>query len=69
MAFTVTPDYYCADPARSYRVPAGGRAACRLDPVATSGGWYDVTVTIDGDGSWSQRFTGHLETGEASVTG
>jgi len=28
-----------------------------------------VTITIDGDSSWSQRFTGHLETGEPSITG
>ena len=29
---------------------------------------YDVTVTASSDSSWSQRFTGHLETGSASVT-
>jgi phospholipase C len=28
-----------------------------------------VTVTIDADASWSQRFTGHLENGEPSITG
>ncbi|MGW2251538.1 hypothetical protein ACWCXH_15220 [Kitasatospora sp. NPDC001660] len=32
-------------------------------------GWYDFTVTVDADGSWSQRFTGHLETGAPSVSG
>jgi phospholipase C len=69
VTFTVTQAHYCADPARSYRVPAGQRAACRLDPLATAGGWYDLTVTIDADPCWSQRFTGHLETGEPSVTG
>ena len=69
VTFTVTPDRYPADPAASYRVRAGGRAACRLDPLATAGGWYDLTVTIDVDDRWSQRFTGHLETGEPSVTG
>jgi phospholipase C len=69
VTFTVTPDRYPADPAASYRVRAGGRAACRLDPLATADGWYDLTVTIDVDDCWSQRFTGHLENGEPSVTG
>jgi len=69
VTFTVTPDHYPAGPAGSYRVRAGGRAACQLDPLATAGGWYDLTVTIDVDDRWSQRFTGHLETGEPSVTG
>jgi len=26
-------------------------------------------VTIDTDTSWSQRFSGHVETGENSITG
>jgi hypothetical protein len=41
----------------------------RLDPLTTAAGWYDLTVTIDGDGCWSQRHSGHLETGQPSVTG
>ena len=69
VTFTVTPDRYPGGPGASYRVRAGGRAACQLDPLATAGGWYDQTVTIDVDDCWSQRFTGHLETGEPSVTG
>ncbi len=69
LTFTVTPGSYSTDPATSYRVAAGRRAAHELDPVATAGGWYDLTVTIDADASWSQRYTGHLETGEPSVTG
>jgi phospholipase C len=69
LAFTVTPDRYPAGPARTHRVPPGQRAVHELDPVATAAGWYDLTVTIDGDDSWSQRFTGHLETGQPSVTG
>jgi phospholipase C len=69
VTFTVTPDRYSADPGQSYCVTAGRRAACRLDPLASSDGWYDVTVTIDVDDCWSRRFTGHLETGEPSVTG
>ncbi|MFF3875862.1 hypothetical protein [Streptomyces sp. NPDC001978] len=40
-----------------------------VSPLEVSGGWYDVTVTTDRDHAWSQRFTGHLETGQASITG
>ncbi|MFD0528401.1 hypothetical protein ACFQ1I_17290 [Kitasatospora arboriphila] len=37
--------------------------------MAYNNGWYDFTVTVDSDPTWSQRFTGHLETGAASVSG
>jgi phospholipase C len=68
LTFIVTPNHYCANPAK-YRVGAGERAAYRLDPLTTAAGWYDLTVTVDGDGFWSQRHSGHLETGRPSVTG
>ena len=68
LTFIVTPNHYCADPAK-HQVGAGQQTAYRLDPLATAGGWYDLTVTIDGDGSWSQRYAGHLETGRPSITG
>jgi len=32
-------------------------------------GWYDLTVTVSSDGSFSQRLVGHIETGAASVSG
>jgi phospholipase C len=69
VTFTVTPNQYAAAHARSYRVHPGRRAAHEIDPVVTSHGWYDVTVTVDTDASWSQRFTGHLENGQPSITG
>ena len=31
-------------------------------------GWYDLTVTAEGDASFSRRMAGHLETGRESVT-
>jgi phospholipase C len=40
-----------------------------LDPLKTSHGWYDLTVTADRDAAWSQRLVGHLETGRPSITG
>ena len=69
VTFTVTPNNYSYDHAQEYRVRGGQSAAHELDPISTSNGWYDVTVTVSSDSSWSQRFTGHLENGSASVTG
>jgi phospholipase C len=68
LTFIVTPNHYCANPAK-YHVGAGQRGVYRLDPLTTAAGWYDLTVTIDDDNSWAQRFTGHLETGQPSITG
>jgi phospholipase C len=69
VTFTVTPDHYAPGPARAYHVPAGGSATHVADPLASSNGWYDLSVIISGDGSWSRRYAGHLEDGSASVTG
>ena len=67
LTFIVSPSGYPADPGK-YHVGAGQRVVHRIDPLATSHGWYDLTVTIDGD-NCTQRFTGHLETGQPSITG
>jgi phospholipase C len=69
VSFTVTANSYATGEPVTYKVPAGGSEEHRTDPVRDSGGWYDLTVTIDSDPGWSQRFTGHLETGAPSVTG
>ncbi|MGW1882266.1 hypothetical protein [Streptomyces sp. NPDC001970] len=37
--------------------------------MAYQQGWYDLTVTVNSGAAWSQRFTGHIETGAASVSG
>ncbi|SFY42893.1 phospholipase C [Streptomyces atratus] len=51
-------------------VPAGAAMPAGTDnAVALTKGWYDFTVTIGGDTSWSRRYTGHIETGAASVSG
>jgi phospholipase C len=50
-------------------VPAGKTTQHNIHPITTASGWYDLTVTIDTDTSWSQRFSGHVETGENSITG
>lgn len=40
-----------------------------VDPLNSGGGWYDLTVTVAGDDSWSRRYVGHLEVGSNSITG
>jgi phospholipase C len=32
-------------------------------------GWYDLTITMQEDGSFSQRLAGHIEDGKPSVSG
>jgi phospholipase C len=67
--FTVTPNNYSRDRAQTFRVPAHGSATHVVDPLVAANGWYDLSVTLSGDNSWSRRYTGHLEDGTNSVTG
>ncbi|SEO80450.1 phosphocholine-specific phospholipase C [Actinacidiphila rubida] len=67
--FTVTAGNYRTDGPWTYPVEPGESAHVYFNAVAYAHGWYDVTVTADVDTTWSQRFTGHLEHGQASVTG
>jgi phospholipase C len=69
VTFTVTANAYSKDKPRICQVGAHQSGTCTADPLAGAGGWYDLTVTASTDPSWSQRFTGHLENGEPSVTG
>jgi phospholipase C len=69
VTFTVVANNYSTDDARTYQVPAQSHAKHSVDPLASSDGWYDLTVTISGDDSWSRRYVGHLEDGADSVTG
>ena len=69
VTFTVTTNAYAEDRPVTYRVAPRRTAVHTADPLLTSGGWYDLTVTASSDASWSQRFVGHQENGEASITG
>jgi phospholipase C len=69
VTFTVTPGQYSSDRTRTYRVAGHGRSAHLVAPLVRSHGWYDLTVTLAGDPSWSRRYTGRLENGEDGVTG
>ena len=54
----MTTNAYGEDKPHTYRVGPHRSAMHSADPLATAGGWYDVTVTASGDASWSQRFLG-----------
>ncbi|HVU60856.1 MAG TPA: phospholipase C, phosphocholine-specific [Mycobacteriales bacterium] len=69
VTFSIRSEHYGRPHTARVRVPAGSERHHLLDPVAASHGWYDVTVTITGDESWSRRYVGHLETGRPSITG
>ncbi|MGX1547281.1 phosphocholine-specific phospholipase C [Streptomyces adustus] len=69
VTFTITANHYRDDGPWTYRVAAGGSTEDFFNVVAHQNGWYDLTVTVDSDTSWSRRFTGHLETGAPSVSG
>ncbi|WP_267241958.1 phosphocholine-specific phospholipase C [Streptomyces sp. PR69] len=69
VTFTITANHYRSDGPWTYTVPAGGSVDDYFNAVAYHNGWYDLTVTVDADAAWSQRFTGHIETGAPSVTG
>ncbi|MCW2539959.1 MAG: Phospholipase [Frankiales bacterium] len=67
--FTVTSNNYVKAHAKTYHVPAHGHATHSVDPLATSDGWYDFTITLGSDPSWVRRYVGHLEDGTNSITG
>ncbi|MGW4383838.1 phosphocholine-specific phospholipase C [Kitasatospora sp. NPDC004531] len=69
VTFTITSANYRTDGPWTYQVAAGAAADDWFNVAAYTNGWYDFTVTVSGDAGWSQRFTGHLETGAPSVSG
>ncbi|MFJ5926380.1 phosphocholine-specific phospholipase C [Kitasatospora sp. NPDC092948] len=69
VTFTVTSTNYRTDGPWTYQVAPGAAVSDFFNAAAYTNGWYDFTVTVSGDASWSQRFTGHLETGSASISG
>lgn len=67
--FTITSNNYRSDGPWTYTVPAGGSTEDFFNAVANQNGWYDFTITSSTDTTWSRRYTGHIETGAASVSG
>jgi phospholipase C len=69
VTFTVTSTNYRTDGPWTYTVQPGGDASDYFNAVADHNGWYDFTITAGTDPTRSQRFTGHLENGQASTSG
>lgn len=69
VTYTITHNQYCDEGPKSRKVRAGKHEKVVIDALGRGFGWYDVTLTIDTDPSWSQRYTGHIENGRPSITG
>lgn len=69
VTFTIRANAYRTDGPWTYTVPANSSREDFFNAVAYSKGWYDFTILADSDGTWSRRYTGHIETGSASITG
>ena len=62
---TLAANAYATPAPATLSVPAGGVLTHRW-PVASSGGWYDLTIS--GPDGFLRRLAGHLEYGQASTT-
>jgi phospholipase C len=69
VTFTIVANNYLSMPPQQVTVPARRKQSWELDAVGLSNGWYDLSITVGSDSTWSQRLTGHLETGRASISG
>ncbi|MFF3062482.1 phosphocholine-specific phospholipase C [Streptomyces sp. NPDC057909] len=69
VTFTIRSNNYRGDGPWTYQVPAGQFTDDYFNAIAYTSGWYDFTATTSADAAFSRRFTGHIETGVASVTG
>lgn len=45
-----------------------GASFTHLWPLEESFGWYDLTITVDGDAGFERRIAGHVDNGEDSVS-
>jgi phospholipase C len=69
VTFTITSTNYRSDGPWTYQAAPGATVSDYFNAVSVAGGWYDFTVTVSSDSSWSRRATGHIETGTQSITG
>jgi phospholipase C len=63
----VRPGVYGDGGAPLYRLRAGETVRDIWD-LSASGRWYDLIVTDEEDPAWIRRLSGHIETGEPSIT-
>ena len=69
VAFTIVANNYLRLSPQKVTVAAHHKESWEIDAVGLSDGWYDLSITVNRDSNWSQRLTGHLETGKASISG
>ncbi|HEY0248860.1 MAG TPA: phospholipase C, phosphocholine-specific [Gryllotalpicola sp.] len=67
--FIVTHNAYTHAKPKTVKVGSHGSHTESVNVLTTASGWYDVTVTLSSDRSWSRRFVGHIENGKPSITG
>jgi phospholipase C len=67
--YSIYANAYRTDGPWTCQVAAGATVSDYFNAVVYDNGWYDFTVTVSSDSSWSRRVTGHIETGAASVSG
>ncbi|MFC1434462.1 phosphocholine-specific phospholipase C [Streptacidiphilus sp. N1-3] len=67
--FTITANNYRTGDPDTHKVEPGTSSSYSVAVNGSAHGWYDVTATCDLDPSWSQRFTGHVEDGDDSISG
>lgn len=67
-AFTVQiKDNAYHSPAQSTLIQGSSQEIITLNP-GNSAGWYDITVSVDGNNNFIKRFAGHIDTGKHSFT-
>jgi len=69
VTFTVKSNGYRSDGPWTYVVAAGATVSDFWNVQLYTDGWYDMTATVNVDGSFSRHFVGHVELGGPSVTG
>ncbi|WP_327321173.1 phospholipase C, phosphocholine-specific [Streptomyces sp. NBC_01210] len=69
VTFTVTSNHYRTGSWTTSVGPASTGSDYFNQFASGANGWYDFTVTVSNDSNWSQRFIGHIETGDPSITG
>ena len=69
VTFTIKANAYRSDGPWTYQVAAGKTVTDTFSSLTYGQGWYDHTVTVNSDATWSQRFVGHIENGQPSVSG
>ena len=69
VVFTVRANAYRGDGPWLYSVAPGATVKASWDVQADTQGWYDFTATVNSDALFSRTFAGHVELGQASITG